>query len=220
LNQYFLECGPFTASAPDGRILYRDVEVSIGPCFVLLYGASGCGKTTLLRQIAGLAPSDKARRVIKGQEYGADRLPEWRSRVTLMAQDAPVLRGSVEENLVFPFGLKNAGKRIFDRAKASKLMEQTGLGHVSMDQRAKSLSGGERHRLNMIRALLWDPDVLLADEPLTGLDVPTAEKCFSLLRDFTARGGKAVICVLHDLEYRNQVDVLMHISDSGIQSGP
>ncbi|HHQ49365.1 MAG TPA: ATP-binding cassette domain-containing protein, partial [Acidobacteria bacterium] len=119
-------------------------------------------------------------------------------RVTLLAQDAPVLPGDLRWNLEFPFALRHAGERRFDEGRARVLLEEVGMGEIPLEREASSLSGGERHRLALVRALLWDPPVLLADEPLSGLDPHMAARCFELLEKQAGRAGRAVLAVLHD----------------------
>ncbi len=188
---------------PLGRTLYEGIEIELAEStFNILKGASGCGKSTLLQQIVGMKPGTKgAKRILDGKEFDQSMLPEWRSKVTIMMQDAPLLSGTVRENLAFPFRLKNAGGRAFHWAEALRLMHETGLGHVKSEQDAGMLSGGERHRLALVRALLWSPAVILADEPLAGLDEAMAERCLALLKEYSSRPGKAVLCVLHNLDY-------------------
>ncbi len=194
-----LRCGPLSAEDGEGRRLYSGVTVSLDEeCLTVLEGPSGGGKSTLLRQIAGLAPSEGVTRELGGCRWGGKALPGWRSEVNLLMQDAPIIPESVLENLKFPYDLKSAGDRVFDSKKAGKLLDEVGLGSIALDRPASTLSGGERHRLAIVRALLWVPAVLLADEPLSGLDGPRASRCFDLLREHARRPGHAVLCVLHD----------------------
>lgn len=165
----------------------------------VLEGPSGCGKSTLLRMVSGLLPTTGEEiRELGGRSYGRSELPEWRAGVTLLAQDAPVLPGTLEWNLEWPFRLRAADGRAFPRERAAALLEAVGLGGVAADREARSLSGGERHRLALVRGLLWDPPVLLADEPFSGLDRKMAEVCRRLLEAFAARSGHAALVVLHD----------------------
>ncbi len=85
-------------------------------------------------------------------------------------------------------------------------MAAVGLGNLPADREVRTLSGGERHRLAMIRGLLWDPPVLVADEPLSGLDPEVAETSYELLLDFARRPGKLLLLVLHDPAMNNRAD--------------
>lgn len=194
-----LRCGPLRSEDGEGRELYGSVTVALDEgCLTVLEGPSGGGKSTLLRQVAGLAPTESVTRELSGRRWEEKDLPGWRSAVTLLMQDAPIIPGSVLENLDFPYNLKSAAGRSFDGDRAGRLLDEVGLGSVALDRPASTLSGGERHRLALVRALLWEASVVLADEPLSGLDGPRASRCFELLQEHARRPGHAVLCVLHD----------------------
>lgn len=199
MPEVLLEAGPFAAVSGEGRVLLDGVVVRLAESrLTVLEAPSGGGKSTLLRTVAGLEGPGEAERALAGESYGARALPGWRARVTLLAQDAPVLPGTLEDDLSFPFGHRTARGRRFDRERARELLASVGLGELPLDRATSTLSGGERHRLALARGLLWDPSVLLADEPMSGLDPDTAERCFRLLLDFARRPGHAVLATLHD----------------------
>lgn len=194
-----LEAGPFHAVGDSGRVLLDDVSVRLAAgALAVVAGPSGAGKSTLLRALCGLSPAAECRRRLAESEFADTRLPEWRAQVTLLAQDAPMLAGSVEENLSFPFGSRAGRDRSFDREAAHRLLAEVGLVDLAWQREVRTLSGGERHRLALVRGLLWDPPVLVADEPLSGLDAATAERCFARLAAFARRDGHAALVVLHD----------------------
>ena len=178
---------------------------------VAIEGPSGGGKSTLLRHLTGLAWSPEANRRLDGEAYPGAKLPAWRSKVTLAAQDAPMIPGSIIDNLSFPF-LQTAGcERSLDEARAERFMAAVGLGNLPADREVRKLSGGERHRLAMVRGLLWDPPVLVADEPLSGLDPEAAAASFDLLLDFAHRPGRLLLIVLHDPEMNSRADRHLHL---------
>jgi putative ABC transport system ATP-binding protein len=195
-----LRCGPLSGHDGEGRALFDGIEVVLQDRgLMVLEGASGSGKSTLLRMMAGLVATPRGMtRELEGRSFEQRELPAWRARVTLLAQDAPVLPGSLEDNLRAPFALKSADDRRYDEARAARLLAAAGLDEIPRDREARSLSGGERHRLALVRGLLWDPPVLLADEPLAGLDPGTTERCWALLQRHAERDGRGVIVVLHD----------------------
>ncbi len=215
----FFRCGPFSASSKDKRLLFENVEISLPDSVcAMLSGPSGCGKTTLLKMAAGLSHAPGARRELAGRKFSSDILPAWRSCVLLMMQDAPVLTGDVEANLRFPFTFANAGSRCFDMDHARSLLNRAGLGHIAMDHDALQLSGGERHRLALVRALLWSPDVILADEPLSGLDSINAGRCVEMLQEFAHRPGKALLCVMHETEHTSMADIFFKLEGGALVS--
>lgn len=101
-----LECGPLSFPGDTVRGLYGDVSVAFDEGeLTVLEGESGGGKSTLLRQIAGLAPSDGPVRRLGCREFAPNDMAAWRAEVTLLMQDAPLLPATVERNLAFPFSL-------------------------------------------------------------------------------------------------------------------
>lgn len=195
----FLAAGPFSARDGEGRVLFTGVTLELAESeLTVLDGPSGSGKSTLLHQLVGLVPTSGIAREVAGESCTEMQLPRWRSMVTLAAQDAPMLAGTVGENLRFPFRQRCAGRGEPDETRLGGLLEAAGLAGIPEDREIGTLSGGERHRLALVRGLLWDPPVLVADEPLSGLDEDRSAACFSLLLDFAHRPGHAVLCVLHD----------------------
>jgi putative ABC transport system ATP-binding protein len=214
----FLECGPFSASDGEGRVLFENASIALadGQC-VAVDGPSGSGKSTLLRYVTALAWAPEAKRRLGGESYSGAELPLWRSRVSLVAQDAPMIAGSVRDNLGFPFSLRAGRDRHFDDVRAAALMTQVGLEQLPFDREVRTLSGGERHRLALIRGLLWEPPVLVADEPLSGLDPEIAAVCFDLLLRFGRRPGRLLICVLHDPDMNARVDHRLRLVNGSLR---
>ncbi|MCU7725585.1 ABC transporter ATP-binding protein [Actinoplanes sp. KI2] len=157
-----------------------DLEIERGE-FVALLGKSGCGKTTLLRTLAGLDPVDGGtlevpeRRTVVFQEHRL--LPWWR----------------VWRNVAI--GLPRSAAR----ARAQSALEEVGL-----DKHANAwpvtLSGGEAQRVALARALVREPELLLLDEPFAALDALTRLRMHGLVRALTTRHRPAVLLVTHDVD--------------------
>ena len=195
-------------------MLFENVSVSLpaSQC-VCLDGPSGSGKSTLLRLLTALAWSPDVSRSLSGRAYPCSELPSWRANVCMIAQDAPMLRGTVLDNISFPFQQRAGTRRTFNRQEASLLLEKVGLVDVPFDRNVSRLSGGERHRLALVRSLLWDPPVLVADEVLSGLDPESTAACLDLLTDFSKKQGRLLICVLHDPTLCTVADRRLHLRD-------
>ncbi|MFT4115272.1 ABC transporter ATP-binding protein [Bradyrhizobium sp.] len=163
-----------------GRQVLRAVDLEIAPGeFVVLLGASGCGKTTLLRLLAGLDRPDD----------GRIQVPERRSVVFQDARLLPWRR--VWRNVVL--GLPR------DRARAGIALDEVGLG-ARADDWPGTLSGGEAQRAALARALVRQPELLLLDEPFAALDALTRLRMQQLVLDLWRAHGPAVLLVTHDVD--------------------
>jgi len=214
----FLECGPVSAKDGEGRLLFDKASIALADGqSVAVEGPSGGGKSTLLRHVTALAYAPDASRRLDGKSFNGAELPVWRSRVSLVAQDAPMIAGTVRDNLSFPFSQGAGRERSFDAVQAASLMTQVGLEQIPFDREVRTLSGGERHRLALVRGLLWDPRVLVADEPLSGLDPEVASVCFDLLLRFGRRPGRLLVCVLHDPEMNLRTDFRLRLANGRLK---
>ena len=171
-------------------------EVMPGECFGLL-GPNGAGKTTTLRMLLGIVAPDAGRITLCGEPVPA-RARIARARVGVVPQfDNLDPDFSVRENLlVFGryFGLSGAQTR----ALVAPLLEFARLENKA-DARVSELSGGMRRRLTLARALVNDPDVLVMDEPTTGLDPQARHLIWERLRSLLAR-GKTILLTTHFME--------------------
>ncbi len=215
-----LACGPLSASRSSGEPLFERVTTELPEAsLTLLEGPSGAGKSTLLRLVAGLERAPAVERRLGGETIPPNRLAAWRGRVTLLAQDAPMLPGPVLTNLRLPFDLKSGSGRAFPLDRARELLAAADLAHVQLDRAVDTLSGGERHRLALVRGLLWDPPVLLADEPLAGLDPERALACLGMLAAHARRPGHAALLVLHDVSLGLRADHRLRLEHGRLRVG-
>jgi molybdate transport system ATP-binding protein len=184
-----------------------DVEFSVSAGEVLaVLGPNGAGKSTALHVIAGLLRPDEGvvrlgDRVLTDTAAGVD-VPTHDRRVGLLLQD-PLLfpHLSVVANVAFgphsrcgPFGFGRAKQR----ETALRWLAEVDAEQFA-DRKPRQLSGGQAQRVAIARALAAEPDVLLLDEPLTGLDVSAAAAIRAVLRTVVTRSGCAVILITHDL---------------------
>lgn len=170
--------------------------VSPGERLVLL-GASGAGKTTLLRAVAGLAPIEAGRITIGGRDVTA--LPAERRDAVYLHQ-TPLLfpHLSVFENVAFPLRIRGLGEPSL-RATVAELLESVRLDGLA-GRRPHTLSGGQKHRAALARAMAARPAVLLLDEPLTALDPSLRDEVRTTLLSLQAHYRPALVIVTHDLE--------------------
>lgn len=124
-----------------------------------------------------------------------------------------MISGTIDDNLSFPFAQRAGCETLFDRSRAEDLMNAVGLERLPFDRQVRTVSGGERHRLALVRALLWDPTVLVADEPLSGLDPEAVEACFELLLNFARRSGRLLLCTFHDPGLNQRADLRFRLEN-------
>ena len=169
-------------------------SVEPGECIALL-GANGSGKSTLLTLLAGLFPPSRGEIRIGGSA-APGRLAQLRRSSGLLLQEADlqILGGTVREDLCL--SLQNS--RVQDEQPALELAERFGLKD-SWETPVQQLSGGQKRKLCLAAVLLQGPELLLFDEPFSGLDYPAALEFRTILQD-NRRQGIPQIVALHDLE--------------------
>jgi putative ABC transport system ATP-binding protein len=200
-----------------------DVNFVITPGeFVAIMGRSGSGKSTLLH-ILGLLDADYegtywlAGQVVSG--LSADALSPIRNReIGFVFQSFHLLpQLSILENAALPALYAGDRSREECTAAARLRLEQMGLTH-RLDHRPSELSIGQRQRAAIARALVNEPDVILADEPTGALDSKTAEEILTLLHDLNATGVTLVL-VTHDADVSSVAERVIHISDGQTGNG-
>lgn len=184
-------------------VALRDVSLEIGPGeFVAIIGPSGCGKTTLLSMMGGLDQPTTGQVYASGMaldQLTDAELADYRlQRVATIFQLFNLVPAmSAEENVMLPLTL--AGVEPAERrSRARRLLEMVGLEGRSR-VRAGRLSGGERQKVAVARALANRPGLILADEPTGSLDSAAGERVMDLLKDLNRRGA-TVVLVTHDPE--------------------
>ena len=172
------------------------LEVRKGELISLL-GPSGCGKTTLLRIVAGFIAPDGGRVTIAGADMS--HVPTHRRNLGMVFQSYSLWpHMSVAENVAF--GLASRGvARDVQRRKVEHALELVELGDLSQ-RLPRELSGGQQQRVALARALVYEPEILLLDEPLSALDRKLRERMQRDLRQLQQRLGITTIFVTHDQE--------------------
>lgn len=184
-------------NAPSPVFRELDLVVAEGE-FALVKGASGTGKSTLLRLICRLQAYEEGRILFKGLNVESYKPAELRRSITYVAQIPSMIDASVKENLLFPFSFAVNGEMTKPSdARLSEMLEQFYLQDIGLQQQARNLSVGQQQRIALMRALLLDPEILLLDEPTSALDAKSASMVFSIVEHLNTRQGKTIIMVTH-----------------------
>lgn len=214
----------FNQGKPNEFWAINGVSLEIEPSRVTCFkGASGSGKTTLLSMIGCLARPTSGRITLNGEQLSG--LPERfltdirRKRFGFVFQQFNLIQGlSVLENVMlpaYPLGLER--KELLQKSR--QLLEQFGL-ESKTDNEVQWLSGGEKQRVAICRALINDPDVLIADEPTANLDTKLSHEFMQLitgLRD----SGKTILIASHDAIVfdSNGIDRVVEMCDGRVVEG-
>ncbi|BBZ07889.1 molybdenum import ATP-binding protein ModC [Mycolicibacterium doricum] len=193
-----------TGLAVRARVEHRevDVEFAVGAGEVLaVLGPNGAGKTTALHVIAGVVRPDDGvvrvgDRVITDTAAGV-HVPTHRRRVGLLLQD-PLLFPHLRVAANVAFGARSGRSRAQALACGNRWLGEVGAVDLA-GRMPRQLSGGQAQRVALARALAAEPDVLLLDEPLAGLDVTVAGAMRRVLRQVLTRDGRSAVLVTHDL---------------------
>ncbi len=172
---------------------------------VALVGESGCGKSTVGRVLVRLADPTGGQVLYRGTDITALKgraLKPFRRRVQIMFQDPfsslnPRLR--VRDIVAEPLVVHGIGNRAARQAKVAELLDQVGLSPDRMGAHAHEFSGGQRQRIGLARALALGPDLIVADEPLSALDVSVQAQVVNLMAELQAKLGLAFLLISHDL---------------------
>jgi putrescine transport system ATP-binding protein len=188
-----------------------DLAIHKGELFSLL-GASGCGKTTLLRILAGFETPTAGRLVIDGVDMAG--MPPYRRPTNMMFQSYALFpHMTVEQNVAF--GLKQEGvprARIAERVGA--VLDLVQMGSLAR-RKPHQLSGGQRQRTALARSLIKEPKVLLLDEPLGALDKKLREQTQFELVNIQERVGITFVVVTHDQEEAMTMSSRIGVMDAG-----
>lgn len=197
----------------DLRLPARAVTALVGP--------NGSGKSSLLSAIAGLVPVASGRLTVLGHDPGSNGLS---ARVAYVLQ-------STAANEALPVTVREivtmarfAGRGLFrrlstdDRRAVDRALERLEVGHMA-DRHLRELSGGERHRVLVAQGLAQQADLLLLDEPVTGLDLTSRERILSVVDEVRDAGG-AVVIATHDLGDAERADHVVLLAGCVIAAGP
>lgn len=172
--------------------------------FIVIFGPSGCGKTTLLNIISGVDYPSSGSVFVDGRDFFAlsdERRGQFRSQTMgivhqfqIWAKSLTVLQNVATPLIIEGYKMRDAFK------KAEKLMRTYKLDHLS-NQKPTQLSGGEQQKCGLVRALVTNPLIIMADEPTGNLDSISAESVISTINKLNKQENRTVIMVTHNRDY-------------------
>ena len=187
--------------------------------FLVIFGPSGCGKSTLLHILLGLEPPTTGEVTVMAEklyQLPEDQIANFRKKHIGMVYQQPhwISSLNVIENLAFPLTLMREpeDKRL---AKASEMMNV-----LQMDRWAKyhpsELSSGQQQRISLGRAIISNPEIIIADEPTGNLDYESGVELMNLLKKIDEDTDKTILMVTHDLEYMKYADRAIRMLDGQV----
>jgi lipoprotein-releasing system ATP-binding protein len=222
-NSSILQCQNLCMRYAQGGL---DVEVLKGVNFninkgecVAIMGASGSGKSTLLHLLGGLEKPTGGKVILDGTDLdnvSGKQLASLRNRSLGFIYQFHHLLGefTVLENVAMP--LLIGGRSVKEASHhATKLLQRVGLGH-RVEHKPGEISGGERQRAAVARALINKPGVVLADEPTGNLDSKTAEDVFQLMLELNQELNVSFLIVTHDHDLAGKMGRVLHMEDGVI----
>ena len=194
------------AKSYDKRAVLTDVSLSVAKGEVVgLLGPNGAGKTTCFYSVMGLVKPDSGRIMLNGEDI--TRLPMYRRAILglgYLPQETSIFRGlTVEQNIMAVLELAEPDKAARDE-RLEQLLDEFGLTRLRSAS-AMALSGGERRRCEIARALAANPSIILLDEPFAGIDPISINDIRDLVKDLTTRGIGVLIT---DHNVRETLDIV------------
>ncbi|MBS3788216.1 ABC transporter ATP-binding protein [Candidatus Bipolaricaulota bacterium] len=198
-----------------------DLNINDGD-FVAIVGPSGSGKSTLMHIIGALDIPDEGRVLLDGKDisdYDENELADLRgNKVGFVFQTFNLIHTlSSLDNVALPLTFHGIGKSEREE-RAAELLEMVGLSD-RLTHKPAELSGGEQQRVSIARALINDPDILLADEPTGNLDSDTGKDIMELIKGLNRDRGMTIVVVTHNPRDAEYADSIVNMIDGKISNG-
>lgn len=202
----------------DNTPVLRDVSVTMPrQSYTALVGRSGAGKSTMFSLLCGFHPPTSGQILIDGVDITTIALDGLRTKIALMEQDAPILHGTLRDNLLYahPDATDEQIADVLEHAGIAPIAERSSAGlDTPVGDRGISLSGGERQRLAFGRAVLSHPAIVLLDEPTAMLDTATETILARQIRELSR--AAAVLVIAHRPSTIEAADSVLMLDDGAI----
>ena len=202
-----------------GEFALEDVSFEIPTrAYCALMGRTGCGKTTILEAVCGLRDVTSGSIELMSREV--TNLPPARRGIGFVPQDGALFSSmTVEQNLGFSLEVRNRPKGVVSE-RVKQLAELLGIANL-LERRIQGLSGGEKQRVALGRALAFEPGILCLDEPLSALDDETKVGLVDLLGKVREETGVTTLHITHSLqEARSLCDMILVMEDGRVRELP
>lgn len=229
LRKYFYKGGGIFGEKATTIHAVEDVSITIpAQASVGLVGESGCGKSTVARLILRLIEADSGTVDFAGhdlQKVGSREMRRLRRRIQLIFQDPYAslnARRTIRQTLQEPLRVHSMCGRAERRERAEAILAEVGLPKDSIDRLPSEFSGGQRQRIGIARALILEPQLVVADEPVSALDVSVQAQILQLLNKLQQQRNLSFLFVTHDLgvvRYFCTATLVMYMGRV-VESGP
>ncbi len=189
--------------------------------YIILFGPSGCGKSTLLYTMLGGVPPAGGRMLVRGEDiyaYTPAELNEYQQTTIGIVYQAFNLISSISvlDNVALPMLFLNSPPKVRN-ARGAELLRRFGIPQRLEDKLPTMMSGGQMQRVAVARALVNDPEILLADEPVGNLDSISAEHVMDSFAEINEKDRKTVILVTHDAKYLPYAHRVFYMRDGQLR---
>lgn len=201
------------------KYILKDINLSFETGKVYgIFGRSGAGKSTLLSLMAGLEAYKEGNILYNGKELSTINYDIYRSNdIGIIFQSYNLLPHlTALENVILSMDISKHENK--DKEKtALEVLKRVGIDEEKANRRVLQLSGGEQQRIAIARALSYDANIILADEPTGNLDRETEDEILDILDDIAHKDNKCVIIISHSMHVKEVVDKVYHLNKGKIE---
>lgn len=196
--------------------ILNDLSLTVEPGEIItLVGPSGSGKTTLLRCVNRLIDPEMGNIIYKDKNIKDFPVVSLRKQIVLVPQESYMLSGTVQDNIAFGQNIHG----VYDESIIQQSLKDSGLNESFLTKNAEKLSGGEKKRVSLARALAIHPEILLLDEPTNGIDPKVLLNVEQNIIQFARKRNLTILWVTHNIDQAKRVsNRIANLKDGSIQT--